>query len=47
MIIEKKQEYILGLLRISIGLIFLWAFFDKLFGLGFATSFDKSWLAGN
>ena len=28
------------------GLIFLWAFFDKLFGLRFATSPDKSWLAG-
>lgn len=27
----------LGLARIGLGLIFLWAFFDKLFGLGFAT----------
>lgn len=26
-----------GLTRISLGLIFLWAFFDKLIGLGFAT----------
>lgn len=26
-----------GLLRIAIGWVFLWAFFDKLFGLGFAT----------
>lgn len=26
--------------------IFLWAFFDKVFGLGFATMPDKSWLAG-
>lgn len=26
-----------GLTRISIGLVFLWAFFDKLFALGFAT----------
>lgn len=24
----------------------LWAFFDKLFGLGFATAPDKSWLSG-
>lgn len=24
----------------------LWAFFDKLLGLGFATALDKSWLAG-
>lgn len=29
------------------GFVFLWAFFDKLFGLGFATAADKSWLAGN
>ena len=26
--------------------IVLWAFFDKLFGLGFATESGKSWLAG-
>lgn len=26
-----------GVLRIALGWIFLWAFFDKLFGLGFAT----------
>ena len=47
MIIEEKQKYILGLLRISMGLILLWAFFDKLFGLGFATVHNKSWLTGN
>ena len=28
------------------GLMFLWAFFDKVFGLGFATIPEKSWLAG-
>ncbi len=26
--------------------IFLWAFFDKLFGLGFATTPDKAWIHG-
>ena len=36
----------LAYLRISLGLIFLWAFFDKLFGLGFATAAAKSWLDG-
>lgn len=36
----------LGLLRIAIGFIFLWAFFDKLLGLGFATEPSKSWLNG-
>lgn len=29
--------FALSLARISLGLTFLWAFFDKLFGLGFAT----------
>jgi thiosulfate dehydrogenase (quinone) large subunit len=43
----KKIEKIWGLLRIGLGLVFLWAFFDKVFGLGFATAADKSWLLGN
>ncbi len=43
----KKEEKIWIALRIILGLILLWAFFDKLFGLGFATSVDKSWLLGN
>lgn len=41
-----SKSYI-PLLRISIGFVFLWAFFDKLLGLGFATESSKSWLAGN
>jgi thiosulfate dehydrogenase (quinone) large subunit len=40
-------HYIRGILRIAMGWIFLWAFIDKVFGLGFATAADKSWLAGN
>ena len=36
----------LAVLRIAIGLIFLWAFVDKLFGLGYATPAAKSWLNG-
>lgn len=32
--------------RILIGLIFLWAFFDKLFGLGLATTAEKAWING-
>jgi thiosulfate dehydrogenase (quinone) large subunit len=42
-----KQEQVLALTRISLGLIFFWAFIDKVFGLGFATAADKSWLVGN
>lgn len=43
---QNKLQSVLGLLRISMGLIFLWAFFDKLLGLGFATTPDSSWLVG-
>lgn len=42
-----KEQIIIATLRISMGTVFLWAFFDKLFGLGFATTPEKSWLAGN
>lgn len=38
--------YALGVTRILIGLVFLWAFFDKLLGLGYATPASKAWLAG-
>jgi len=34
------------LLRISIGFVFLWAFFDKLLGLGFGTLSERAWIAG-
>lgn len=33
-------------LRLVMGLILLWAFVDKLFGLGFATKSENSWLNG-
>ena len=36
----------IGLLRVWMGFIFLWAFFDKLLGLGYATLPERSWLAG-
>lgn len=32
--------------RVGLGFIFLWAFLDKLFGLGKATPSDKAWLNG-
>lgn len=34
---KTNADRVWGLTRISIGLVFLWAFFDKLFALGFAT----------
>ena len=35
-----------GLTRLSLGWIFLWAFLDKTFGLGFATERKDAWLEG-
>jgi len=40
------NKYLVGLLRLSMSWIMLWAFFDKLFGLGFATPAAGSWLKG-
>ncbi len=37
---NDKSLYFLAVARIVLGLTFLWAFFDKLFGLGFATCRD-------
>ncbi len=42
-----ENRNLLGILRIFLGFIFFWAFIDKLFGLGFATARDKSWILGN
>lgn len=35
-----------ALTRIALGLVFLWAFLDKLLGLGFATPPERAWLRG-
>ena len=43
---ENKTRYVWGFLRLTMGLIFLWAYFDKVFGLGFATKPEQSWLSG-
>ena len=42
----KKTAYCIALIRISMGWTFLWAFFDKLAGLGYATESANSWLNG-
>lgn len=43
---KRLNELIWGLLRISLGWLFLWPFLDKLFGLDFTTPFERSWIAG-
>ena len=39
-------RYVLAGIRISLGWVFLWAFLDKAFGLGFATPSERSWFNG-
>ncbi len=41
-----KREYLWGLLRIVMGWVILWPFFDKILGLGYSTKAGKSWLDG-
>jgi|HubBroStandDraft_4_1064222.scaffolds.fasta_scaffold73485_3 thiosulfate dehydrogenase [quinone] large subunit len=36
----------LAVLRITVGWLFLWPFFDKLFGLGYATPSAHAWIHG-
>jgi len=36
----------LAILRLATGFIFLWAFLDKTFGLGFATPQERAWING-
>ncbi len=42
----SQPAAVLAVLRIVLGLVFLWAFVDKLFGLGLSTPSQKSWLHG-
>jgi thiosulfate dehydrogenase [quinone] large subunit len=38
--------YVLAVSRIALGFIFLWAFLDKMFGLGYSTTPAKAWVNG-
>jgi thiosulfate dehydrogenase [quinone] large subunit len=42
----NMQKIVMLKLRFVMSFIFLWAFFDKLFGLGFSTTSDKAWIHG-
>lgn len=42
----RVESAIWAVVRISIGFVFLWAFIDKLFGLGKATPGENAWLSG-
>ena len=41
-----KARYAMAAARIAIGWVFLWAFLDKTFGLGFATVNEDAWING-
>lgn len=42
----KNAGYALAVTRILLGFIFLWAFLDKTFGLGFSTKSAMAWVNG-
>lgn len=41
-----KVRYVWAATRISLAFVFLWAFFDKLLGLGFSTPVERAWING-
>ncbi len=43
---RRAGEVALTLLRLALGVEFLWAFVDKLFGLGYATPNARAWING-
>ncbi|MBW4033150.1 MAG: DoxX family protein [Acidobacteria bacterium] len=43
---SKGARAALALLRFATGFIFLWAFLDKAFGLGFSTPTARAWISG-
>lgn len=42
----QQGRIALTALRIGMGVVFLWAFLDKTFGLGYATGAAKAWIHG-
>jgi thiosulfate dehydrogenase [quinone] large subunit len=45
-VVSTTAARLLAVLRIGMGLIFGWAFLDKVFGLGYATSDKSAWING-
>ena len=43
---RRLAAEVFAVLRIVFGFTFLWAFLDKLFGFGYATPSERSWLNG-
>jgi thiosulfate dehydrogenase [quinone] large subunit len=45
-VISNAARYVFGAVRIALGWVFLWAFLDKLFGLGHETTSKAAWING-
>ena len=43
---SKPARFVLALLRIAVGFIFLWSFVDKTFGLHYSTGPARAWING-
>ena len=43
---SKPARFVLALLRIAVGFIFLWSFLDKTFGLHYSTGPSRAWING-
>ncbi|WP_416475795.1 hypothetical protein [Streptomyces sp. LKA04] len=43
---DGKRGYAMASLRLMMGFVFLWAFLDKAFGLGYATPSGRGWISG-
>ncbi|VVJ21671.1 putative integral membrane protein SCJ12.13c [Amycolatopsis camponoti] len=43
---SPTRDSALAVLRVVMGLTFLWAFIDKTFGLGYSTSSAQAWVSG-
>ncbi|MBU2669954.1 DoxX family membrane protein [Actinoplanes bogorensis] len=44
--IEAPGAKALAVARVSLGFVFLWAFLDKTFGLGYSTPWERAWING-
>ena len=43
---HRAYRFALGATRLALGFTFLWAFVDKMFGLGYATPAKNAWIDG-
>ena len=45
-LVGPAARKVLAVVRLSVGFLMLWAFFDKLFGFGYSTPSAKAWIHG-